>query len=283
MTVPSHETKTPRSPVSRFATGLPAFALFAPLILAGCSAGSTGSSGSGTSASQPIVAAHQGSAVLVTAPIDETKLVTLAGNTHPKANAKYDRGPARPRRTPIEHMQLVLKRSARAGGGAPGAHRSPARREVAPLPPVAHARRSSATRSASRRRTSRRSRVARVARLHRSTACRRAGCSSSSPGRRARCSEAFHTEIHALDVGGVSHIGNMSDPSIPAALAPVVVGIHALHDFMPHPLHRDLGAATRSRGDRRVDQARHRTSPSTTARAARTTPSLRPTSPPSTT
>jgi subtilase family serine protease len=43
--------------------------------------------------------------------------------------------------------------------------------------------------------------------------------------------QAFHTEIHRLDVGGVSHIANMSDPEIPAALAPAIQGIVSLHDF----------------------------------------------------
>src|SRR5208283_5238583 len=91
---------------NRFATALPTLSLFAPLILAGCSAGSVGSSGApgGSTASTPAPAPK--SAVLVTAPIDETKLVTLTGNTHPKANAKYDRG-AVDLGTPIEHMQLV--------------------------------------------------------------------------------------------------------------------------------------------------------------------------------
>ena len=46
---------------------------------------------------------------------------------------------------------------------------------------------------------------------------------------------AFHTEIHHLSVKGVAHIANMSDPQIPAALTPTVVGIVALHDFSPHP------------------------------------------------
>ena len=30
----------------------------------------------------------------------------------------------------------------------------------------------------------------------------------------------------------------MTDPQIPAALAPVIVGIKALHNFLPRPLHR---------------------------------------------
>ena len=50
--------------------------------------------------------------------------------------------------------------------------------------------------------------------------------------------EAFRTEIHDLEVNGVKHIANMSDPQIPAALAPAVVGVVSLHDFMPHPMHK---------------------------------------------
>lgn len=46
---------------------------------------------------------------------------------------------------------------------------------------------------------------------------------------------AFHTEIHNLEVNGEKHIANMSDPKIPAALAPAVTGIISLHDFMPKP------------------------------------------------
>ena len=42
---------------------------------------------------------------------------------------------------------------------------------------------------------------------------------------------AFHTEIHNLSVNGEAHFANVSDPQIPAALAPVVVGVVALHNF----------------------------------------------------
>ncbi len=48
--------------------------------------------------------------------------------------------------------------------------------------------------------------------------------------------EAFHTEIHQYLVNGKQHIANASDPQVPAALASVVVGFTALHDFMPRPL-----------------------------------------------
>ena len=48
--------------------------------------------------------------------------------------------------------------------------------------------------------------------------------------------QAFHTEIHSFDVDGTPHIANISDPEIPAALAPAIEGVVALHDFKPHPL-----------------------------------------------
>jgi hypothetical protein len=57
-------------------------------------------------------------------------------------------------------------------------------------------------------------------------------------GTAAQLREAFHTEIHQLDVNGEQHISNMSDPEIPAALAPVVKGIASLNDFKPAPMYK---------------------------------------------
>ena len=48
--------------------------------------------------------------------------------------------------------------------------------------------------------------------------------------------QAFHTEIHSLNVNGVPHIANMSDPEIPEALAPAIAGVVSMHDFRPHAL-----------------------------------------------
>ncbi|MGO9084920.1 MAG: Ig-like domain repeat protein [Candidatus Sulfotelmatobacter sp.] len=47
---------------------------------------------------------------------------------------------------------------------------------------------------------------------------------------------AFHTQIHNLDVKGEKHIANMTDPQIPAAIAPMVVGI-SLHNFFSRTMH----------------------------------------------
>src|SRR5690348_6390657 len=46
----------------------------------------------------------------ITAPVDETKLTVLSGNTHPLARPQFDRGMAAAS-LPMEHMLLVLKRS----------------------------------------------------------------------------------------------------------------------------------------------------------------------------
>ncbi len=50
--------------------------------------------------------------------------------------------------------------------------------------------------------------------------------------------EAFHTEIHQLDVKGQMHFSNISDPQIPAALAPAIKGIFSLNDFKPEPMYK---------------------------------------------
>ena len=50
--------------------------------------------------------------------------------------------------------------------------------------------------------------------------------------------EAFHTDIHQLEVNGEQHLANMTDPQIPVALAPAVTGIVSLNDFKPEPMYR---------------------------------------------
>jgi hypothetical protein len=55
-------------------------------------------------------------------------------------------------------------------------------------------------------------------------------------GTAAQVREAFHTEVHYLEVKGKRHIGNVSDPQIPAALAPAIAGIVSLNDFRPRAM-----------------------------------------------
>lgn len=50
-------------------------------------------------------------------------------------------------------------------------------------------------------------------------------------GNVAQVRNAFHTEIHRYVVNGETRFANVSDPQIPGALAPVVAGVVALHNF----------------------------------------------------
>lgn len=61
------------------------------------------------------------------------------------------------------------------------------------------------------------------------------GMTISFSGSAGQVSTAFHTEIHHIEARGGAHIANMSDPQIPAALAPAIVGVVGLHDIQPRP------------------------------------------------
>jgi subtilase family serine protease len=51
----------------------------------------------------------------------------------------------------------------------------------------------------------------------------------------AQVESAFHTEIHNYLVDGELHYANASEPSVPAALAGMTLGLHNLHNFQPKP------------------------------------------------
>jgi subtilase family serine protease len=49
----------------------------------------------------------------------------------------------------------------------------------------------------------------------------------------AQIEQAFHTEVHRYRVNGEAHFANATEPSIPAAFAGAVLGLHNLDDFRP--------------------------------------------------
>ena len=61
---------------------------------------------------------------------------------------------------------------------------------------------------------------------------------------------AFHTQIHSFLVNGQQHLANISDPQIPAALAPVVAGLSSMNNFFPKPQHieKQLGKGDKTTG-----------------------------------
>ena len=70
----------------------------------------------------------------------------------------------------------------------------------------------------------------------------RSGMSIEFAGTASAIAAAFHTELHTVMIGSESHIANMSTPSIPAALAPVVNGV-TLSNFFPRPAMRRVPPA----------------------------------------
>jgi len=57
-------------------------------------------------------------------------------------------------------------------------------------------------------------------------------------GSAAQVREAFHTSIHSYVVNGEQHWANASDPQIPTALGPIVMGVDSLHNFPKRAAHR---------------------------------------------
>jgi hypothetical protein len=175
--------------------------------------------------------------------INESNLVTLKGNTHPAANAKNDRGRVSST-LPMTDLILVLSRSpeqqaafdkfvaSQYDSASPDFHKwltpeqvgenfGPSQTDVATI---------------SNWLTGHGFSVDEVTKDH---------MSIRFSGTAAQVESAFHTEIHNLEVKGVAHIGNMTDPQIPAALAPAIVGVKALHNFFPRPAHHMGSQVTR--------------------------------------
>jgi subtilase family serine protease len=174
--------------------------------------------------------------VRIVSPIDESQRVSLSGNINPLANAQNDRGPV-DASTPMTGLVMVLNRSLEqqaafdsfvAGEYDPsspnfhqwltpqqiGAQYGPAPADIAAITGWLTSR-GFAVKSVSPD-----------------------GMSIGFSGTAGQAQAAFHTQIHNLLVNGEKHIANMSDPQIPAALAPVVIGVKGLHNFLPRPLHR---------------------------------------------
>jgi uncharacterized membrane protein len=174
--------------------------------------------------------------VLIAQTVDENKLVTLGGNTRPEATAKYDRGPVADSLV-MEHLFLLLKRSPEQ------------ERELEKFIDELHDSSSptfhrwlTATEFGERFGASNQDRdtVKNWLQSHglKVNVDYTNDVLIDFSGTAGQIQEAFRTEIHNLDVNGVKHVANMSDPQIPAALAPAVVGVVSLNDFRPQTMYR---------------------------------------------
>ena len=168
--------------------------------------------------------------------IDESRLITLTGNTPPAANSANDRGPVDPALR-LTDLILVLRRSP----GQQAAFDAFVASQYDPDSPNYHRWLAPAD-VAARFGPS----AADVARVSGWLASHGLSVDAAAPdgmtlrfsGTASQVEAAFHTALDRLSVGGEPHIANMADPQIPAALAPVVLGVKALHNFFPRPQHR---------------------------------------------
>lgn len=201
--------------------------------------------------SQPSAARRFDSRSLLTAPIDESRLVTLRGNVHPAVSTAADNGRVADS-LPLEHMFLQLRRSPERerafvrlidqlhDPGSPNFHHwltpeqigsrfGPSAQDIAAITGWLEGHRFAVN-------------VVYPDRM-----------AIDFSGTAGAITEAFHTEIHRVGVNGQSHLANMSDPRIPEALAPAVTGVVALHDFRPRTMHRMRSDYTGGRQNHTVE------------------------------
>lgn len=174
--------------------------------------------------------------VLVTERIDESRLVTLAGNTRPEATAANDRG-VEPDGFAVDHMFLQLKRDpaverdfenfieSLTEKSSPNFRQWITADEQGEKYGLAQADIDTITDWL-------KSHGFEVGYVYPNRMV------IDFSGTAGQIREAFHTEIHALQVEGKQHFANMSNPKIPAALAPAIEGVVSMHNFKPHAMYR---------------------------------------------
>ncbi|MGB9070055.1 MAG: S53 family peptidase [Candidatus Acidiferrales bacterium] len=167
----------------------------------------------------------------ITQQVNESQRTVLSGNTHPLAQAKYDKGVVSAS-LPLDRMSLVLKRSPaqevalqtllaqQQDKNSPNYHKWLTAAQFGQLfgPSEQDIQKVTAW-------------LTTHGFIVDQVATGRQFIQFS--GTAGEVEEAFKAPLHNLSVNGKPHIANMTDPSIPTALASVVGGVRSLHDFFP--------------------------------------------------
>ncbi len=189
-----------------------------------------------------VFAQKVGPTVRITAPINTSQLVTLKGTVHPFANSQNDRGLA-PQGMQLNRMHLILKRSPaqqtallqliqeQNTPGSPNYHKW--------LTPAQFAAQFGPSKQD-------------ITTVENWLSSQGFTVNKLEPGNQvldisgnvAQLGSAFHTQIHKYMVNGQLHYANANNPSIPAALAPVVGGFVSLNNFRYKSYAQRLGEAT---------------------------------------
>ena len=180
----------------------------------------------------------------VTQAVKENDRVTLKGNTHPLASVKNDQGMA-PDSLAMDRMLLVLKRSpdqeaslknlmeSQQSKSSPNFHQW--------LTPDQFGQQFGVSDSDIQA-------VTAWLQTHGFTVNRVAAGKTliEFSGTAGQVREAFQTQIHKYVVNGEQHWANSSDPTIPSALSPVIVGVNALHNFKKKAMIQKRGTFSRA-------------------------------------
>lgn len=169
---------------------------------------------------------------LITEAVDDSRLTTLKGNTHPLARREFDLGSA-PATLPMERMLLVLKRSPeqqlalrkllddQQDKHSPNYHKW--------LTPEQFGQKFGPTDADMQTITGwLQAHGFRVGTTKGRTVLEFSGSAS-------QVRETFHTAIHKYIVNGEQHWANANDPQIPVALATAIAGVATLHNFISRP------------------------------------------------
>lgn len=167
-------------------------------------------------------------------PIDESRLVTLRGNVHPLAQARFDRGPAAAS-TATGRLTLALRRSA--------AQQEELRQYLADVqnPSSPNYRKWLTPAQYGARFGLSDADLGTIAGWLQSHGLKIEGISQAGnriafSGNFGEVESAFHTEIDRYRAHGKTYFANATDPRIPAALARVTAGVGPLNSFHPQPV-----------------------------------------------
>ncbi len=174
-----------------------------------------------------------GIAPRVAGPVEERSLVVFSGSVPPVARAEFDQGVA-PANTPMSHVRLVLSRTSAQQAdldkyaadlldkSSPSYHKWLTPEQFGRLYGPAD------------------SDLAAIVAWLQSHGLQ---VDPIAPGRTnvafsgtvQQIEEALHTSIHSYERNGEKFLANSTDPSIPAALAPVISGVARLNTIRPKP------------------------------------------------
>src|SRR5215470_4981819 len=172
---------------------------------------------------------NQATPVLVTQPVDNSVRTELLHNVHPLARSAYDQGEALPS-MPLHRLLLVLKRSDQQEAALRSLIENQQNKASSSyhkwLTPEEFGQRFGISDSDLAAVTS-------WLQVSGFTVNRisKGRTVIEFDGTAGLVKQAFGTSIHKYVINGEEHWANSTNPSIPRALAPVMVGVNSLHDF----------------------------------------------------